>query len=76
MTHWINEDVKINFKVCNAMQKILDKAEKLDAEGDWLYLNVADAIDHFTKCLVIEDLMTVGQREILYARYCDVYDKF
>lgn len=76
MAHWINEDVNINFKPVKFIQDIIANLEEYDKEGNWSYINEADALDHYTKECVIEDIMTTDQRNKLIEKYCDYYDKF
>ncbi len=48
--NYINNDIKIDFKLSHTMQDLVDKAEKADILEDYgLYMNLADTIDFQAK---------------------------
>ena len=43
--HWINDDIKIDFKISVAMKNTMEEAEQLDLEESPEYAHVADILD-------------------------------
>ena len=49
--HWINDNVKIDFKISGAMENSMEEAEQLDLEESPEYAHVADILDVMGKKL-------------------------
>lgn len=49
--HWINDNVKIDFKISVAMKNTMEEAEQLDLEESPEYAHVADILDVMGKKL-------------------------
>ena len=67
--HWVNDDVKIDFKLPNMIQDLVDELEEMDQNEDWSYFDRCDFIENITKEFVINKEMTSKQRDILCERY-------
>ena len=69
--HYINNDVKIEFKLTKTMQDLVDEAEIADMLNDYgLYMNLADAIDSQGKKETTHHLMRESEWKQLTRRYC------
>ena len=69
--HYINNDVKIEFKLTKTMQDLVDEAEVADMLNDYgLYMNLADAIDSQGKKETTHHLMRESEWKQLTRRYC------
>lgn len=68
---FINNQIKITFKLTKTMKDLVKKAENADEQNDYgLYMNVVDAIDSQAKKEVNNHIMTEGQWNKLLLRYC------
>ena len=47
--HWVNDDVKIDFKLPNMIQDLVDELEEMDQNEDWSYFDRCDFIENITK---------------------------
>ena len=59
--HWINDEVKIDFKVSVAMKNTMEEAEQLDLEENPEYAAVADILDVMGKEAFVNKLITRKQ---------------
>ena len=69
--NYINDKVKINFKLSKTMKNLVDRAEKADLLDDYgLYMNLADAIDSQGKLETTHHEMREIEWIKLTQRYC------
>ena len=69
--NFINDKVKIDFKLSVTMQNLVDEAEKADILDDYgLYMNLADAIDSQGKLETTHHEMREDHWIKLTQRYC------
>lgn len=68
--NFINDDVKIDFKLSKTMKDLVDKCEEADLINDYgLYMNVADAIDSQGKKEATYHIITETEWKKLVSRY-------
>ena len=68
--NYIDNTIKIDFDLSNAMSDLVDKAEKADILEDYgLYMNIVDAIDSQAKKEVAKHLITESEWNKLLRRY-------
>ena len=68
--NYIDNTIKIDFDLSNAMSDLVDKAEKADILEDYgLYMNIVDAIDSQAKKEVAKHLITDSEWNKLLRRY-------
>ena len=67
--HWVDDEVKIDFKLPGMIQDLVNELEKMDQEEDWSYFDRCWFIENITKEFVINSEMTGRQRDILCQRY-------
>lgn len=67
--HWINDEVKIDFKVSVAMKNTMEEAEQLDLEENPEYAAVADILDVMGKEAFVNKLITRKQWDTIVERY-------
>ena len=69
--NYINDKVKINFKLSKTMKNLVDRAERADLLDDYgLYMNLADAIDSQGKLETTHHEMREIEWIKLTQRYC------
>ena len=69
--NFINDKVKINFKLSKTMKNLVDRAERADLLDDYgLYMNLADAIDSQGKLETTHHEMREIEWIKLTQRYC------
>ena len=56
--HWVNDDVKIDFKLPNMIQDLVDELEEMDQNEDWSYFDRCDLIENITQEFVIINEMS------------------
>ena len=68
--HYINNDIKIDFKLSKTMQDLVDEAEVADILNDYgLYMNLADAIDSQGKKEITHHIIRESEWKQLVRRY-------
>ena len=68
--NFINDNIKINFKLSRTMQNLCERAEKADYLDDYgLYMNLADAIDSQAKKETTHGQMRESEWNMLASRY-------
>ena len=68
--HYINNDIKIDFKLSKTMQDLVDEAEVADILNDYgLYMNLADAIDSQGKKETTHHVIRESEWKQLVRRY-------
>lgn len=68
--NFINDDVKIDFKLSKTMKDLVDKCEEADLINDYgLYMNVANAIDSQGKKEATYHIITETEWKKLVRRY-------
>lgn len=67
--HWVDDNVKIDFKLPNMIQDLVNELEEMDRNEDWSYFDRCGFIENITKEFVINGEMTGRQRDILCQRY-------
>lgn len=67
--HWVDDNVKIDFKLPNMIQDLVNELEEMDRNEDWSYFDQCGFIENITKEFVINGEMTGRQRDILCQRY-------
>lgn len=67
--HWINDDIKIDFKISEAMKNTMEEAEQLDLEESMEYAAVADILDVMGKEAFVNRLITREQWDTIVERY-------
>lgn len=69
MTNWINDEVKLSFKLPTSLQPLVKKLEELEQAQNYAYFNYSDALDCAAKELVVKGRLSVQQWEELCAKY-------
>lgn len=68
--NYIDDSIKIDFKLPRNIQNLVDDAEKADLEDDYgLYMNLASAIDTNAKNATAKRLLSDYQWETLVRRF-------
>lgn len=67
--HWVDDNVKIDFKLPSMIQDLVNELEEMDRNEDWSYFDRCGFIENITKEFVINGEMTGRQRDILCQRY-------
>lgn len=68
--NYINNSIKINFKLTRTMSDLVKKAEEADLNDDYgLYMNLADAIDSQGKKEATHHIISDTQWMMLVRRY-------
>lgn len=67
--HWVNEDIKIDFPISEAMKNTMEEAEELDLEESVEYAAVADILDVMGKEAFVNGRITKKQWDIIVERY-------
>ena len=68
--NWIQDEIELDFDLCEVLQNEIKKAEKYDLEGcDWKYFLVAESIELLGKGLYSGGVITKKQWNTL----CDKY---
>lgn len=67
--HWVDDNVKIDFKLPSMIQELVNELEEMDRNEDWSYFDRCGFIENITKEFVINGEMTGRQRDILCQRY-------
>lgn len=70
--NYINDDIKINFKVPKKLQEIVDYLEELDAEDNAAFYNYAETLEYVGRDFVESGEITKKQ----WIRLCDRYGGF
>lgn len=67
--HEINDMVKIDFKIPEALGYLMEEAEKADIRNDGSYDNLADTIDVVSKNCYAAGKITAAQWDTIVRRY-------
>ena len=67
--HWVDDTIKIDFKLPKTVQQIVDELEEMDRDEDWCYFDRCEFIENYTKDFVYSGELTMKQRDLLCARY-------
>lgn len=67
---WIDDSIKIDFKLQKVVQNLIKEIEYFDEVGDdILYDDRCDCLENLTKESVLGGYMTMAQRERLLRKY-------
>lgn len=69
MANWINDEIKLSFKLPRSLQPLVKKLEELDRAQNYAYFNYSEALDCAAKELVAKGRLTHRQWDELCARY-------
>ena len=69
MSNWINDKVKLSFKLPRSLQPLVEKLEELDQAYNYAYFNYSEALDCAAKELVVQGKLTREQWDLLCAKY-------
>lgn len=67
--HEINDMIKIDFKIPEALRYLMEEAEEADIRNDGSYDNLADTIDVMSKNCYAAGKITAAQWDIIVKRY-------
>ncbi len=67
--HEINDMIKIDFKIPEALRYLMEEAEKADIRNDGSYDNLADTIDVMSKNCYAAGKITAAQWDTIVGRY-------
>lgn len=67
--HEINDSVKIDFKIPEALRYLMEEAEEADIKNDGSYFNLADTIDTVSKNCYADGLISESQWNTINRRY-------
>ncbi len=67
--HWVDDTIKIDFKLPKYLQSVVDELEELDQNEDWVYFDRCAFIENCTKEYIYSGELTMEQRDKLCARY-------
>ena len=67
--HEINDVIKIDFKIPEALRHLMEEAEKADIRNDGSYDNLADTIDVMCKNCYAVGKITATQWDTIVRRY-------
>lgn len=67
--HWIDETIKIDFKLSEDIKSLMREAEKLDLADNPAYFNYAEAIEDSLKEYVLDGDITEKQWRLVCKKY-------
>ena len=67
--NWINDSVKIDFKLPKILQHKVEELEQLDKNMDYRYFDVCEYLDDDAKGYYVEGIISKKQWDMLVSRY-------
>ena len=67
--NWVNDEIKIDFKVQRSIEHQIEELEKLDEEKNILYFDYCDHLDVLAKNAYTEGMITKKEWDALVMRY-------